>query len=796
MDCADCAQSIEKSLGQMRGVSSAEVNFASSLAHVSYDPGAVSHADMVRRIEALGYNAEETRPSSGALEFSIEGMDCADCARTVEKAVAAVRGVSSASVNFNTARLSVAPASGAGDLQRAIERVVGQAGYRAVPASLRGTGQAPFWKRERRVVTTAIGAAFALVAFTLSLASAPALAVDGLFAIALVVSGAGFARAGLLAARAGRADMNLLMSVAAVGAAALGDWGEAATVVLLFAFGGTLQAYTLERTRRSIRSLMDLSPAMALVRRVDSPGRLPVIREVRLPVEEVAPGETVTVGPGERVPLDGVILEGHSSVDQSPITGESVPVDVSPGSEVYAGTINGPGVFHMRTLKAANDTALAHIIHMVEEAQAERAPSQQFIDRFSAVYTPVVIAGAVLVAAIPPLLFAQPFSDWFYRALVLLVIACPCALVISTPVSIVAAIGAATRNGVLIKGGATLETLGKVRLMAFDKTGTLTMGRPQVVTIEAPGGDSDKDRVLALAAAVEARSEHPLARAIVHEARLRDLRGKMAASNFKALPGRGAQAEIDGQTVYAGNARLFEELGLPLDGVGASLDSLYSAGRTAVIVGTEAGALGVIALADRPRKEAREALRVLRHAGIREIALLTGDNERTAATLAREVGVDISFAGLLPAGKVDAVKRMAARGPVAMVGDGVNDAPALAVSDVGIAMGVTGTDAALEVAQVALMSDDLSCLEYAVLLSRQTLRVIKQNLGVSFGVKAVALALAAAGSLPLWGAILADMGVSLLVTLNGMRLLSYSSARKEREETPDTSTSARFEETT
>ncbi|MFL5735597.1 MAG: heavy metal translocating P-type ATPase [Chloroflexia bacterium] len=780
MDCADCAISIERSLRQMPGVASAGVNFGMATAEVSYDPSAVNRGELVKRIQDLGYHAEPASSkaaSAGPLEFSIEGMDCADCAITIEKAISALPGVEKAGVNFATARLTVneLPEAQPG-LENAIIKKVSEAGYRAAPTRKRELGAGvPFWRRERRVLTTAVGALAAGLAFVLSLLNVSPWVVNALFAFTIVVSGAGFARAGLLAVRTGRADMNLLMSVAAVGAALLGDWAEAATVVLLFAFGGTLQAYTLEKTRGAIRSLMDLTPATDLVRRPDRSGGLPVMHEIRVPIEEVQPGETVLVGPGERVPLDGAVVDGTSSVDQAPITGESVPVEVQPGADVFAGTINGAGMLTIRTARAANDTTLAHIIQMVEEAQARKAPSQQFVDRFSAIYTPVVIVGAVLVATIPPLLLQQPFEDWFYRALVLLVIACPCALVISTPVSIVAAIGAATRMGVLIKGGATLETLGRVRAVAFDKTGTLTEGRPRVVAVHAASGDRQK--LVSLAAAVEARSEHPLARAVAHEGRVsRNGSGDapIEAVNYKSLPGLGAQADVDGQTIYVGNARLFEELGIPPNGVSGQLEDLYKQGNTAVIVGTRSGVLGVIGLADRPRPEARSAVEGLHRAGIAEVAMLTGDNPRTAEAIAAEVGVDSFHAGLLPAGKTEAIRRIgASRGAVAMVGDGINDAPALATADVGIAMGIAGTDAALEVADVALMSDNLSRLEYVVLLSRKTLTVIKQNIAVSLGVKALALLLAILGTLPLWGAIFADMGVSLLVTLNGMRLLGY-----------------------
>ncbi|HEY0070551.1 MAG TPA: heavy metal translocating P-type ATPase [Chloroflexia bacterium] len=776
MDCGDCAVSIEKSLETMPGVRSASVSFGAGTAQVTYDPAVASHEALARRISELGYNVEGTgtpNMQTGPLEFIIEGMDCADCARTIEKTVEALPGVAQASVNFGTARLSVVPsASTQLPEARTIERVVSTAGYRATPIARRRAGEGmPFWKRERRVITTAIGTVAALVGLGLSLASAPAWLANACFGAGIIVAGLGFARAGLLALRAGRADMNLLMTVAAIGAVLLGDWGEAVTVVLLFAFGGTLQSYTLDKTRGAIRALMNLTPATALVRRADRSNGLPIMREVRLPVEEVQPGETALVGPGERLPLDGVVLQGASSIDQSPITGESVPVDVEPGSEVFAGTINGPGALAIRTARAAKDTTLARIIEMVEEAQSRRAPSQQFVDRFSAFYTPVVIVAAALIATVPPLLFAQSFNDWFYRALVLLVVACPCALVISTPVSIVSAIGAATRRGVLVKGGATLEALGKVKAVAFDKTGTLTEGRPRVVAVRALDGDNDA--LLRLAATVEARSEHPLAMAIVHAGR--NLKHDIAeASSFTAFPGLGAKALVNGREVYVGNARLLGEQGIPVDGTTELLDQEEARGRTVVIVGTREGALGIISLADGLRYEAKEAVRGLREAGIEYVAMLTGDNPRTAEAIAREVGLDECYAGLLPADKLDVVERITKeRGPVAMVGDGVNDAPALAASAVGIAMGVAGTDAALEVADVALMSDDLSRLDYAVLLSRRTLSTIKVNVAASLVVKAVALVLAALGLLPLWGAIFADMGVSLLVTLNGMRLLAF-----------------------
>ncbi|MEO5951009.1 MAG: cation-translocating P-type ATPase, partial [Chloroflexia bacterium] len=656
------------------------------------------------------------------------------------------------------------------------ERKVSEAGYRATPLRERAAlALVPFWRRERRVVTTLVGTVFALIGFVLSFTVLPSWVANSFYGVTIVLSGFGFARAGLLALRALRADMNLLMTIAVLGAVGIGDWGEAATVVLLFAFGGTLQSYTLERTRSSIRSLMDLSPTTALVRRVDKSRGLPMVQEIRLPVEDVAEGEMLIVGPGEKLPLDGVVVSGISSIDQSSITGESVPVDVVEGAEIFAGTINGSGVLQVRVTHTSGDTALARIIGLVEEAQANRAPSQQLVDRFSAVYTPIVLVGAIMLAAVPPLLFAQPFADWFYRALVLLVVACPCALVISTPVSIVAAIGAATKRGILIKGGAALEALGKTNIVAFDKTGTLTQGRPQVVGVYPLDGDAD--RLLLMVAAVESRSEHPLARAILHTARdakARTASRELIAEGFASMPGMGAHAVVDGQDLFVGNVRLFREKGIALDAVLPTLDKMESEGKTAVLVGTQAGMLGVIALADTPRPEAVSAIQTLRASGIKHIAMLTGDNTRTAQAVASTLGIDTVRAELLPSEKVDAIRSLRREfGHIAMLGDGVNDAPALATADVGIAMGVAGTDAALEVADVALMSDNLSRLDYAILLSRKAVSVIRQNITISLAVKVFALLFAAFGTLPLWGAILADTGVSLLVTLNGMTLLAY-----------------------
>jgi Cd2+/Zn2+-exporting ATPase len=591
-----------------------------------------------------------------------------------------------------------------------------------------------------------------------------------LFAGAIVLGGWPFARAGWQSIQARRLDMNVLMTVAALGAALLGEWGEGAAVVVLFALGGALQARTLERTRGAIRGLMALSPATAA--RVDAAGH-----ETTVPVEALKIGDLVRVRPGERIPADGVVVVGVSAVDQSPITGESIPVDKTAGDECFAGTVNGPGALTLRVARDAADSTLARVIHLVEEAQGSKAPAQQTVDRFAAIYTPAVIAGALALAAGGSLLSGDPHT-WIYRALTLLVIACPCALVISTPVSIVSAIGAATRRGILVKGGASLEAAGAAKAVAIDKTGTLTIGRPDVVAVEPLVDGVDARSLLTAAATVEALSEHPLARAITQKAR-DDGIVVPAADDFRAIPGKGASARFNGETVVVGSPRLARELRLTADDrsdpLAQTMSRFAAEGATPLFVATEADgamrSLGVIAVADRLRPHAADAVRRMREAGIEHVAVLTGDSRAVGEAIARAAGADTVLAELLPEEKAAAVRELRERfGPVVMVGDGVNDAPALAVADVGIAMGAAGTDVALETADIALMGDDLNGVAAALDLSRRTSGIIRQNIVLSLVTKGVALVLAAFGIVNLWIAVAADMGTSLAVTANGMRL--------------------------
>jgi Cd2+/Zn2+-exporting ATPase len=584
----------------------------------------------------------------------------------------------------------------------------------------------------------------------------------GLFIVSLAAGVGATGRKAWNAARVGSLDINVLMIIAALGAALLGDWAEAATVVFLFGLAQALEARTLDRARNAIRALMDLTPADALLR--DPAG------ERRVPVDQVAIGAVIVVRPGEKIPLDGDVIAGLSAVNQAPVTGESLPADKGPGDGVFAGTINGRGALDVRVTRLRRDTTLARIIHLVERAQSQRAPAQTLIERFARIYTPAVIVLAAAIAVVPPLLFQAGWETWLYRALVLLVVSCPCALVISTPVSIVAALAGAARKGVLIKGGVHLENTSKVRCVAFDKTGTLTRGTPEVVDVVALNGAATAS-IVSLAAAVERRSAHPIAQAILDHASTSGV-ASVPADEVSALPGKGAEGRVAGAPVLLGNHRLFEERGLCSAAVHGHLADMEAKGQTAVLVARDGQPVGIIAVADRPRETSRDTIELLRAQGVTRVVMLTGDSQGTATAIAAELGVDEFRAELLPEDKVAAVEELRRKhGSVAMVGDGVNDAPALASADVGIAMGVAGSDAALETADIALMADELLRIPYMFRLSRATVRNIKMNLAISVVLKAAFVVAAVAGVATLWMAVLADTGASIIVIANALRLL-------------------------
>jgi Cd2+/Zn2+-exporting ATPase len=686
--------------------------------------------------------------------FRVEGMDCNEEVVILERRLKPLPGLEALSADVIGQRLHV-KYDAAKLTTSAMVDAVGQTGMR-------------MWleHEEPRVDSVDVrwrlylmaGSGAAIVAGTLASAAGLAVVSAALHVAGAALGGVYPARRGIAALRTRTVDINVLMVIAVAGALALRDWAEASTVVFLFALAQWLEVRTLERARQAIRSLLDLSPRQAVVRR----GAI----EEQVDVDRIDAGDLVIVRPGDKIAVDGIVESGTSDVNEAPITGESLPVDKQLSDPVYAGTINGRGALEVRVTRVGRDTRVARIIHLVEVAQSQRAPVQTFVDRFARVYTPAVIALALIVALVPPAVAGAPLGVWVYRALVLLVISCPCALVISTPVSIVAALSAAARSGVLIKGGAYLEHLASVRVIAFDKTGTLTRGELHVVNVAPVGAASSRD-VVRYAAAVEARSEHPVARAVLEYARQTAV-DIPAAVAFTSLPGRGAEAQVSGRSVVVGNAALLESRGIAVppapDDAGVASARVYVAADGAV--------LGAIVLTDRMRDTARETIDLLRSHGVRKLVMLTGDRQASAQRIAEAIGLDEYHAGLLPDHKHAVVRGLRGRGgAVLMVGDGVNDAPALAAADVGIAMGAAASDVALETADVALMSDELLKLPYAIRLARATVRNVKTNVAVSLLLKAAFLVLAVTGTATLWMAVLADAGASVIVVANALRLL-------------------------
>ncbi len=699
------------------------------------------------------------------LRFRVGEMDCPSCVAKIEGHLSSVEGVRSVRGSVISRTLSVTVDDG-----RVGESDVGQEvsrlGYAVEPLSEAAEPESGVdtWvtKQARRVyVAVALAAVAVLVRFLTvnpELFSMPLFAVrasDVALVGAAVVGGLNFFPKGLASARILSLDMNVLMSVAIVGALALGEFVEAASIAVLFSIAELLEAYSVDRARASIASLMEMAPEWAVLVQDG--------KEITVPASTLVPGDEIVVRPGDRIATDGTVLEGSSAVDQSPITGESLPIEKVEGDGVFSGTINRAGHLRLRVERAADDSALAKIVHLVEEAESSKTESERFVDRFARYYTPTIAAAALLTAVVPPLLFGAPFPLWIVRGLTLLVIACPCALVISTPVAVVSGLTAAARHGVLIKGGAHLEAMASVRAFALDKTGTLTVGHPVVRSI-VPAG-VDESEVLRRAAAIERRSEHPLGKAIVRRAHDEGVHFEsFDVAGFEAIPGKGARAHLDGEDHVIGRPDLFTGA-KPPDGLEGRGESVVGLARGGVL-------LGWIALADQSRDEARAAMAELKRLGVERTVMLTGDNAATADAIGADVGVDEVRAELLPADKLAVLREMHARhGGVAMVGDGVNDAPALAAATVGIAMGAAGSDTALETADIALMGDDLDRLPYLVRLSRRARGVIRQNIVAAIAIKAVLAVLVPFGYVSLITAVLVgDMGVSLLVTGNALRL--------------------------
>jgi Zn2+/Cd2+-exporting ATPase len=717
--------------------------------------------------------------------YKVRGLDCAEEVAVLMQAVGPlVGGADRLAFDVLNGRMTVA-ADAREVPDEAIFKAIATTGMNAVAWTPHAKADDTESHRRQQVLFTAASGVALLIGFTLHVVLAggfaPAWKLLGSHANATMPFPeiAAYLVAALLgarfvvvkawfAARNLRPDMHLLMTVAVVGAMTIGEWFEAATVSFLFALSLALESWSVGRARRAIASLLDLAPPTAHVLRPDG-------TEAVVPVAEVKLGSRFIVAAGERIPLDGRVTDGASAVNQAPITGESVPVEKQRGSEVFAGTINGDGTLTVRATKKAEDTTLARIIHMVEDAHARRAPSEQWVERFARIYTPAVMVLALLVFLLPPTVFGQAWDDWFYRALVLLVIACPCALVISTPVSIVAALASAARAGVLVKGGAFIELPAQLKAIALDKTGTITRAEPQVAKI-IPLRNHTEAELVARAAALEARSTHPLARAIIRYAEAHGIAPEPAVE-VQLLQGKGLTGVFDGEAFWLGSHRYVVERKQDTSEVARIAEELEADGKTVLVVGNSRHVCGLIAVADTIRPEAHNVVQQLHAAGIAHVVMLTGDNRITAKAIAREIGIDETYAELLPEDKVKKLEEVIAHyGTVAMVGDGVNDAPSLARASVGIAMGTIGSDAAIEMADIALMTDDISKLPWLVRHSKRTLAIIRQNITFALVVKAAFVVLTFAGMASLWAAIAADTGASLLVVLNGLRLLNSGRA--------------------
>jgi Cd2+/Zn2+-exporting ATPase len=716
--------------------------------------------------------------------FLIKGMDCPDEVAILKKTVGPlVGGETNLAFDILNGRMTITSGDAVG--QEEIVQAVSRTGMQAIPWDQFCVGgvcavEENFWQQHGRWLMCAISGVLAAAGLVLTVlhhggiweAITPSHMVEEKLPFSVTLAYLGAILAGgwfiapkaVFAARKFTPDMNLLMTVAVIGAMAIGEWAEGAAVTFLFALALLLESWSADRARQAIKALMDLSPTMA---RFICPHDGCVEEK---PVGDIPVGATILVRPGEKVPLDGTIIKGETAVNQAPITGESLPVAKRVGDEVFAGTINGDGAFEFRSTRPASDTTLARIIHMVEEAQARRAPSEQWVEKFSRLYTPAMMILALLIAILPPVLFSYSWTSWLYNGLVVLVIACPCALVISTPVSIVAGLTSAARNGVLIKGGAYLEAPARLQVLAFDKTGTLTYGNTQVQKVIPLNGHTEQE-LLGNAAAMETHSTHPLGRAIVQHAAAMGVEPP-AAEGFVALPGQGARAVIRNRDYWIGSHRMLDQLQGEDPGLHGMATQLEDAGHSLVFMWCEDHVCGLISIADQLRPESHATVQELKELGIARVAMLTGDNRKTAHGMAQAAGIDECYAELLPEDKVQVVTELTRKfGRVAMVGDGVNDAPAMAAAQLGIAMGAMGSDAAIEIADIALMSDDISKLPWLVRHSRKTLRVIKQNMTVALGLKTLFIVLASVGMATLWVAIAADMGASLLVIFNGLRLL-------------------------
>lgn len=693
--------------------------------------------------------------------YRVEGLSCTNCAAKFEKNVKSIEGVTDAKVNFGAGKIKVEGTSSIQEIKSAgaFENLIIQDEDNQ---ESEGVQKDSFLKRNWTLVISVILIAIAF--YFRATAGENDIITKSLFISAIVIGGFSLFTEGIKDLLKLNFSMEVLMTVAIIGASIIGEWAEGSIVVILFAVSEALERFSMDKARQSIRSLMDIAPKEALIRRNNE--------EKMINVSDIQLGDIMIIKPGQKIAMDGVVIKGHSAVNQAAITGESVPIEKQIKDEIFAGTLNEEGILEVEVTKHVNDTTIAKIIHLVEEAQGERAPAQAFVDKFAKYYTPSIMAISALIIIIPPLFFGGDWNKWLYQGLSLLVVGCPCSLVISTPVSIVSAIGNSAKNGVLVKGGIYLEEIGGLKAIAFDKTGTLTKGTPSVTDFVV-SDTNQENQYLSIISALEILSQHPLASAILKEADRRESNYQMIdIMNFKSVTGKGIKGDYQGATYFVGSPKLFDSELIRQASVMKNYEKLQEQGKTVMIFGTAQNILAIIAVADELRKSSSEVIAKLPQLGIEHTIMLTGDNIRTAKSIGEQVGVTDIKGDLMPQDKLDYIKELKEKyGKVAMVGDGVNDAPALASATVGIAMGGAGTDTALETADVALMGDDLQKLPFIVNLSRKTLKIIKQNITFSLSIKFLALLLIIPGWLSLWIAIVADMGATLLVTLNGLRLM-------------------------
>jgi Cd2+/Zn2+-exporting ATPase len=753
----ECLTRLESSLQNHKGIQRSHLERDKSPVDLClhYDPNILSLVDVRRLAKRAGADIVNRYHHE---VIDIEGMDCSDCAMVIEHSVGRIEGVLSVGVNYAAQKMRLEYDARKTD-RKTVEKRVRSLGYQ-VPVE----GARSWYQKNRELIFSLSAGLLLLVGWLgqtfFALASPIAVA---LYFAAYLLGGWDVSRHAWYALRESHFDTDLLMVLAAIGAAILGDYAEGALLLFLFSLGHALEERALDRARAAVRALADLTPQTALVRRDDT--------ELEIPVEQLRLGDVVIVRPGVRLPVDGVILSGQSGVDQSPVTGESVPVDKTPGDQVFAGSVNGEGALDVQVKRLSRDSTLARVMKMVEEAQTQKSPTQQITEKFERWFVPFVLVSDAVLIVLPPL-FGVPFQESFLRAMTLLVAASPCALALGTPVAILASVAQAARNGVLVKGGAHLENLGRLNAIAFDKTGTVTHGRPEVTDVIGYG--VNQERILSLAAALESRSAHPLAQAVVSAAQAREL-PLPEIENLEAITGRGLRSSIDGQPVLLGSLALMDEQDIELaQAQREQLNVLQESGKTVMLVAIGTRVSGALAVADTLRPDVPETMMVLKKIGISKTIMLTGDNPRVAAAIAHQAGINDFLAGLMPEDKVTAIRNLVqTHGKVAMVGDGVNDAPALANATVGIAMGGAGTDVALETADVALMGDDLSKLPFAVGLGRASRTIIIQNLVISLGVIALLVVASLTGWIGIGIAVVFHEGSTLAVVLNALRLLGY-----------------------